>query len=169
MMQIEQAIQTALEYENKIRDLYLKAMKEAKSDAGRKVFRVLAKEEQHHVDYLKKRLEEWKKNGKINPEKLQTLIPSAQEIEKEIEHLPANFSETEKHLELELLQQALDLETATGNFYKKMASEMTQEAQKMFTNFLQIEDNHRSIVLAEMDSLNGMGFWLHVREFDLEG
>ncbi len=168
-MEIEQAIQTSLQYETKVRDLYIQAMKAAKSEAGRKVFRILAKEEQQHVDYLQKRLEEWKRNGKITPEKLASLIPSAVEIEKEIEKLPANFSTNERNLELELLHQALDLETATGNFYKKMAQELRKEAQQMFQNFVQIEENHRAIVLAEIDSLNGPGFWLHVREFDLEG
>lgn len=168
-MELEQAIQTALQFESKIRDLYLKAMKEAKSDAGRKVFRILAKEEQQHFHYLEKRLAEWKSTGKINPEKITTLIPSAQEIEHEIEHLPTNFGDKEKHLEIELLHQALELEIATGNFYRKMADEMADSAQKMFANFLQIEDNHRAMVLAEMDSLNGVGFWLHIREFDLEG
>ncbi len=168
-MEIEQAIQTALQYEERIRDLYIKAMKDAKSDAGRKVFRVLAKEEQIHIDYLEVRLVEWKKDKKINIEKLQTLIPSTKEIDKEIEKLPTDFGKEQKHLEITLLQQALELETATSNFYKQMSAELKEDAQIMFSNFLKIEENHRAIVLAEMDSLNGMGFWLHVREFDLEG
>lgn len=168
-MEIEKAIQTALEYETKVRDLYVKAMKEARSDAGRKVFRILAKEEQSHIDYLEARLIEWKKSQTIRVEKLQTLIPSPQEIEREIAQLPKNFGKDEKNLELDLLHQALELETATSSFYKNMTTEMSQDAGQMFANFLKIEENHRAMVLAEIDSLNGVGFWLHIREFDLEG
>lgn len=38
----------------------------------------------------------------------------------------------------------------------------------MFRHFLEIEDGHTAIVQAEIDALEGNGFWFDFAEFDLE-
>lgn len=79
-MTIEKAIQTAIEFESQVRDMYQGAAKEAVDPVGKRVFTVLADEEQGHVDYLQSRLEEWRKTGKVNPGALETAVPSREVI-----------------------------------------------------------------------------------------
>ncbi len=73
-MDVEKAIKIALEYENKVRDVYIEASNTSKSETGKKVYNQRAAEEQGHVDYLESRLKEWQKTGKITAEKIKTTI-----------------------------------------------------------------------------------------------
>ena len=75
-MTIEEAIKLALEYEVKVRDAYLLAAKTAIDETGKKIFKVMGQEEQSHVNYLRERLQEWQKTGKVTSEKLATVVPS---------------------------------------------------------------------------------------------
>jgi hypothetical protein len=38
----------------------------------------------------------------------------------------------------------------------------------MFQRFPEIEDGHNAIVQAELDSVQGLGYWFDVEEFKLE-
>jgi len=40
--------------------------------------------------------------------------------------------------------------------------------QVLFSKFLEIEDGHLAIVQAQLDSVQGMGFWFDIAEFRLE-
>jgi rubrerythrin len=167
-MDVEKAIKTAIEYEIKIRDLYAGAMKTASDDIGRRVFKILADEEQHHVDYLKSRLEIWQNQGKLNYDKLDTAIPSRAVIANGLDKLRGHLKEATRGVELQMLNKALDVEMETSNFYRRMVDELKAEPQKMFARFLEIEEGHQAIVKAEIDALTGMGVWFDFIEFDLE-
>ena len=168
-MDVEKAIKTAIEFENKVRDVYAESMKAASDDIGRRVFKILADEEQHHVDYLNSRLELWQKQGKLNYDKLDTTIPTKAVIAKGLNKLRGHLKEATRGAELQMLNRALDVEMETSNFYKSMVAELKAEPQKMFARFLEIEEGHQAIVKAEIDSLTGMGVWFDFVEFDLEG
>jgi len=60
-MDLEKAIKTALELEIKIRDIYLEGVQSIQNEAGRRIFQILADDEQYHVDYLEHKLEQWQK------------------------------------------------------------------------------------------------------------
>jgi hypothetical protein len=49
-----------------------------------------------------------------------------------------------------------------------MVAELPPEGQQLFGRFLEIEEAHAAIVQAEIDSVNGTGFWFDVMEFSLE-
>ena len=83
-MNLEKALKTAIEYENKVRDTYQEAAEKATSDTGKRVFNVLFNEEQGHIDYLNSRLEQWQEKGKITVEKLDTAIPSRAAIDEAV-------------------------------------------------------------------------------------
>lgn len=168
-MDVEKAIKTAIEYENKVRDVYKDAIKKAGDEAGRRVFNALADEEQHHVDYLNSRLDLWQKQGKLDYGKLETSVPSKGVIASGLDKLRGHIKEANRGAEIQLLNRALDVEMETSNFYRKMVSEMEAEPQKMFARFLEIEEGHQAIVKAEIDALTGMGVWFDFVEFDLEG
>lgn len=167
-MNTEQAIKTAIEYEEKIRDLYKESIALAKDDVGKKVIEVLAKEEQEHVDYLYNRLSEWEKTGKVSTEKVKTAIPSKKAIDGSVQKLQKKMSDKDYSQDLKILEKALQMEIDTSNFYKKMVKETDAETQKMFERFIEIEEGHEAIVQAEISAITGLGFWFDVPEFNLE-
>ena len=166
-MTIERAIQTAIEFENQVRDVYEAAAKKAADPVGKRVFTVLADEEQGHVNYLQSRLEEWRKTGKVNPVALQTAVPSREVIADAADSVSESMGDVDHGTELKMLGKALEAERKTSSFYKKMVAELPVEGQKLFQRFVEIEQGHVAIVQAEMDSVTGNGAWFDVLEIRL--
>ncbi len=167
-MEVEKAIKTAIEYEIKVRDTYATAVNNTQNETARRVFKRLADEEQGHVDYLESRLTEWQKTGSLTPEKLGTAIPAREAIEEGVKKLDDKMKEADEHGEAQMLTKALDVEIETSKFYEKMVNELKAEPQKMFQRFLEIEEGHLALVQAELDSLQGNGFWFDFKEFSVE-
>lgn len=166
-MTIEEALRTALQYEAKVRSVYENAVSEADDPVAKRVFQVLAQEEQEHLDYLHERLSELKETGKITPAELRTVIPSKEALAAAIVKLEGAVSERRSERELDLFRAALQVETETSDFYKRMVDELGPEGRTFFSRFVEIEEGHVSIVQAEIDSLTGSGYWFDFREFDL--
>ena len=76
---------TALEYEKKIRDLYVEAAVKIDDERGKGIFNGLAEDEQSHVDFLNYSLEQLRANKDIDVNLLQTAIPERKLIDKNIE------------------------------------------------------------------------------------
>ncbi len=167
-MTLDKAIQTALEYEHNVRDLYLEAVEKSADDTGKKIFKALADEEQGHVDYLVDRFDEWERTGKVASTDLTTDLPDAETIKTGIERLDRQMEGKDWSAELALLDRALKAESETGRFYKRMVAELDTEGQKLFQRFLEIEDAHYDLVQAEIDALTHTGFWFDFMEFSLE-
>ena len=169
-MTIEEAIKTAIEFEKKVHALYQAAANGAGDAIAKKVFATLAEEEQGHVAYLQSRLAEWQKEGRLAPEKLRTILPSAERIRSGVGRMSAGISKqaVSQGAELSSLYQALAAEDETSAFYLQMVRELPVEGQRLFARFLEIEDGHGAIVQAEIDSVKHLGFWFDLKEFDLE-
>ena len=169
-MTLDQAIRTALEYETGVHRTYMEAMEKTSDGSAKRIFEVLGEEERQHIAYLRSRLDEWQKTGKIQVKKLGTSIPERKTIEKSLEDLRQTIQpkRTRQLLELELLKQALDAEIKTSDFYKEMVRTLDAEGQEMFRRFVEIEEGHEAIVQAEIDSLSNLGFWFDIPEFRLE-
>ncbi len=170
-MTIEEAIKTALEYEIKVRDVYANGLNRVSGPEAKRLLNILVKEEQQHIEYLQSKLTEWENTGKITVDELSTALPSRDKIAQGVEKLEAQMSDRQspgQNEEIQLLQNALDTEFETSNFYKRMVSELEGEGQRMFARFVEIEEGHEAIVQAQIDSLTGMGFWFGLQEFDLE-
>lgn len=166
-MTLEEAIRTAIEYEIRVRDAYLGSIDNIADETGQHVFRVLGNEEQEHIDYLRSRLEEWKKTGKLSPSKLETTVPARDVIDKGVKKLDNHLSERDYGTEREMLQKALAMEQETLDFYRKMVDELKEE-KELFARFLEIEEGHQAIVQAELDYLNRSGTFFDFQEFNLE-
>ncbi len=166
-MTIEEAIQTAIEFENQVRDVYKDAAQKAADPTGKRVFGVLADEEQRHVDYLEARLSEWRKTGTINPTALETVVPSREVMVEAAGNVSDGMSNVDRGTELEMLSKALEAERKTSSFYRDMVAKLPAEGQKLFERFVTIEDGHLAIVQAEMDSLTGTGAWFDCLEVKL--
>jgi len=165
---LEQALKTAIEFENKVRDVYMEACEKASDDTGRKVFKALADEEQGHVDYLESRLAEWRRTGAIEVESLDTVVPSREHIERGVDAMEKSMTEHDRGEEIRMLQKALVAEIETANFYQRMVKELPEEHRPLFKRFLEIEEGHQLIVQTEIDQLLGTGFWFDFQEFNLE-
>lgn len=168
-MNLEQAIKTALEYENKVHETYKEAMDKAEDEVGKRVFGVLAKEELGHIQYLESCLEKWKEAGKLTPEALDTAIPTQTKIDEGAGKLKQQLEQKRepRPVEVELLRRAIEVETETSNFYKQMVSELGDEGE-LFRRFVEIEEGHLAIVKAELDSVTGMGYWFDMPEWQFQ-
>ena len=168
-MTIEQAITTGIEYELEVRHVYSEAAKRFTDPVARKIFSVLADEEDRHVQYLESRLEEWERTGAVTAAALETAIPSREAIDGALAKLAKRMSEQDYGVELEMLKKALALEMEATKFFQEMVRDLKDEEQKLFARFVEIEAGHEAIVQAEIDALTGLGFWFDYTEFRLEG
>lgn len=167
-MTIEEAIKTAIEFEAQVRGFYRSASENASNPIGKRVFRVLANEEQVHLEYLETKLDEWGRTGKITTEKLHTGIPSTEKVTEGISKLERRKGGKDRGGELPILAEALDVELKTSNFYRKMVKELPAVGQQLFAHFVEIEEGHLAIVRAEIDYLSKTGYWFDFKEFDME-
>ncbi len=169
-MKLDNAIKVALEYESGVHKIYLEAMNKTADEAAKRIFRVLCEEEMGHLAYLRERLGEWQKTGKIKVKKLGTSIPTQEAINKRLQDLRKTVKpkRTKQILELELLKKALDAEMKASNFYKEMVGTLDGEGQELFKRFVEIEEGHEAIVQAEINTVGNWGFWFDTPEFRLE-
>lgn len=167
-MEIEKAIKTAMEYETKIRDIYRDAAKNVFDPEGKRFFKMMGDDEQHHLEYLKHKLDLWQKTEKLSVEKLESLIPPKALIRTETKKIEAHMSQEELSSMKIILGRALQVEIETSKFYESLVNEMTDEGQKMFARFLEIEENHIAAVQAELDYITHTGYWFDFKEFDME-
>jgi len=172
-MELDQAIRTAIEYEAGVHRTYQEAMQRATDAKGRRFFEVLRDEEMSHLKYLRERLEEWTRDGKIQVAELDTAVPSHEVIDHGLQELrekltPGAAGKGLHMTELDLLRKALAVENDTSNFYKEMVRTLDGDGRRLFERFVEIEEGHQAIVQAEIDSVSGTGVWFDTKEFNLE-
>jgi rubrerythrin len=166
---VEAAIKTSIEYEKRVRDVYVEARDQAESVGARSFFGLMADEEQRHVEFLERKQREWRGSGAIDADDLKTAVPSRERIEKGIAELEEEVSKEEAGAQMEWLEKAHAVETETSGFYRKVVDELPDDAKPLFKRFIEIEDGHLAIVRAQIDLAGGTGYWMDVREFTLEG
>lgn len=170
-MTVEEAIQTALQFERRVRGVYEEAAARASDDTAKKMLQVMVGEENRHVEYLEARLAEWKSTGKVRAAALATDLPSTKVIQEGVKKLKERIAmpERERREAIETLKRALEVEQETSIFYERMVRQLAApEDRAMFQRFLEIEAGHFTIVQAELDSVQGLGYWFDVQEFKLE-
>jgi rubrerythrin len=167
-MEIDEAILTAIEYETRVRDVYLDAAGRAADPVGKRVFSLLAQEERNHVTYLESRLADWRESGRLRLERIDSLIPTADRIREAAAALEARLAGPGSAREADLLERARQMEIETSDYYQLMVDSLEAEEREFFARFLEIENGHLAIVDAELTAVKGMGFWFDMPEFDLE-
>ncbi len=168
-MNVEQAINTAIEYELRVRDVYVEALDEAEDEVAARIFKLLADEEHGHVVFLKGQLNQWVTGQKLSLDELDTALPSAEVIQREVEKLEDVMNEEDRSKELLILNKISEVENETSRFYKKMVTELPEEGREFFRRFLELEKGHIALVQAEIDALTGKGFWFDMPEFIVGG
>jgi rubrerythrin len=169
-MDLKEALSGAIAYEHKIRDYYAGCAKKITDAKGQRVFAILAREEQGHVEYLETRLAEWKTDGSVKTAELTTLLPPAAWVLEEAKKLAkrVNSAEEVAQAEIDFLKEALELERQTSAFYAELVAKLEPKHRGLFERFLEIENGHLAIVQAEIDALAGHGHWFDFMEFSLE-
>jgi rubrerythrin len=167
-MTIEEAIKTAIEYEIRIRDIYLEAAAAVDDEVGQRIFETLRNDEQHHIDYLEHKLEQFQMTGIIEPEKLASAVPDQERINKEADKVRSLAVKDFLGIKQQMLSKALKVEVETSDFYQKMVNELPTDARPLFERFLEIENNHIKAVQFELDYMSKTGYWFDFKEFDME-
>lgn len=167
-MNLETALISALEFENRIRDLYREAVDRTADPAGKRIFQTLADDEQRHVEYLERRLDEWRRRGAITIAALDSIVPDRAAIQREAAALRTAISRETRGLKQQMLSQALAMERDTSRYYRGLVEGVDDKFRPMFARFLEIEDNHVEAVQFELDHLTNTGFWFGFEEFDME-
>ena len=167
-MQIEEAIITAIEYEVRIREHYVESQAAATDPVARRVFGLMAGEENDHVKYLEKKLKEWKEGNKLSAEDLETALPSLDWIEEKIGNLASAYGKEVARTEIGALEKAYKIEIETSKFYAGLVEKLPSEAKNFFSRFVEIESGHLALVGAEIGAIKGNGYWFDIPEFDVE-
>ena len=167
-MKIEEAIRLAIEYETKILAVYIQATDEVKDARGKKVLLMLADEEQGHVAYLQDKLSTWQDQGVLHFDTLPSRLPAVDSIRAKANKIADKFSDKPLVRERQILERARKAEIETSKFYEGLVAELSDDCQKMFARFLEIENEHVQLVQAELDFITQSGFWFDFAEIDME-
>ena len=167
-MNLAEAIETAMVYERKIRDVYAQALPMITDPAGRRIIEALRVKEQYHLDYLRQQLQQWRATGRLSAESLGRRLPSREELTRASEKFGKEMSVDVLGDEKQILSRALQVEIETSAFYRRMTTELSAAGRALFEHFLEIEDDHITAVQIELDYLNHSGYWFDFKEFDME-
>jgi rubrerythrin len=167
-MNLEQAIRTAIAYEKEVRDIYDEGGRTVNDEYGRNFFRAMADDEQRHVDYLEHKLEQWRKNGRITVDELDSAVPSRSVIRRAVNKIGVQMNKDARGMKEQQLSKALQVEIETSRFYRQMVAELSAEGRDLFAHFLEIEENHIEAVQFELDFISNTGYWFNIKEFDME-
>ncbi|MBT3178122.1 MAG: rubrerythrin [Desulfobacula sp.] len=167
-MNSEKIFIEALQYEIKIRDLYVSAQDIVDDERGKKIFNALAVDEQSHVDFIEYSLEILKARGQIDITKLETCIPSKEKFEDEIEKMRKKIPERILGDVKRVLNAALKLEIETSRFYEDACEKTQGPIKEIFNKLLEIEKRHEDVVQIELDHASNNGYWFNFMEIDME-
>jgi rubrerythrin len=162
-----QAMKTAIEMEKSGHRFFTDAARQVKNEAGRKVFTRLAAEEMVHLQVFEKIFTaltdgtDWKKAiPEVEPAKR---VPYFDDAAKQ-------FKAGDLSVELDYLRKALELERKAIGFFEQALKEAgAADAREVFSRILEEEQSHYDLIQAEIDSVNGSGFWFDVPEFHMDG
>ena len=168
-MNVKEAIEAAMRYEQEIRDLYGEEARRAVTPEAKRFFQMLSDDEQCHFDYLNDLLNQWETTGRLEIKPIPSDIPAIRDVNREVAPVREKLAEKDRGDLKQALSKALQAEMETSGFYRKLSEEIAGETKEIFANFLVIEENHVSAVQAELNALNKSGFFFDVREFEMVG
>lgn len=162
------ALKTAIEIEDNGLLNFLKFARQTKDTTGKNMFIRLALDEHEHRRIIEKQLNNLMEGKPL----IKIEIPKS-----EIEQVAPTIREKQQKtrgesglLEIDALNTALDLERKAAKFFREQANLVDDpEAKGMFIRLAEWEDAHFDIIQAELDSIQGTGFWFGIPEFQMDG
>lgn len=169
-MTVEDALHSALEYEQRVRDVYAAAAQRVGSPDARRFFEVMVREEQGHVDYLEDRRRQWQATGLLSAASPGSALAAEQWGRQAGDPLQGDAGGDARRDVVEHLYAALRLEEVVSDHYRALVDAVDHpDAARLFHRFLEIEDGHTALVQAEIDFQTGTGLFYGVQEFTLDG
>lgn len=159
---------TALKYEEKIRDLYLSAIDIVDDERGKTLFKALADDEQSHIDFLNYSLDTLKADGIIEVARLETPIPSQEQILSQVETMKAKIPEKMLGDVKRVLNSALQMEIETSAYYQDAGEKAEGKIKEILEKFVEIENRHVEVVQIELDYASKSGHWFNFMEVSME-
>ncbi len=162
------ALKTAIEIEDQGLFNFLKFARQTKDTTGKNMFIRLAMDEHEHRRIIDKQLTNLMEGKPL----VKVEIPKS-----EIERVAPTIREKQQKtrgesglLEIDALNTALDLERNAAKFFREQANLVSDaEAKALFIRLAEWEDAHFDIIQAELDSIQGTGFWFGIPEFQMDG
>ena len=161
-------LKTAIEIEDNGLEIFLKFARQTKDETGKNMFIRLALDEMQHRRILEQqftKLAEGQalKNIEIPKSEVEKIAPKIREKQQR--------TRGESGLkEIDALNTALDLEKKASKFFRDQAEAVNEpEAKALFIRLAEWEEAHFDIIQAELDSIQGTGFWFGIPEFQMDG
>ncbi len=162
------ALKTAIEIEDNGLLNFLKFARQTKDVTGKNMFIRLAMDEHEHRLIIEKQLN----NLLVGKPLIKIEIPKS-----EIEEIAPKIREKQQRtrgesglLEIDALNTALDLERKAAKFFRDQEKLVSDpEAKALFIRLAEWEDAHFDLIQAELDSIQGTGFWFGIPEFQMDG
>jgi rubrerythrin len=162
------ALKTAIEIEDQGLLNFLKFARQTKDTTGKNMFIRLAMDEHEHRRIIEQQLNNLMEGKPL----IKIEIPKS-----EIEQVAPTIREKQQRtrgesglLEIDALNTALDLERKAAKFFREQANLVNDdEAKSLFVRLAEWEDAHFDIIQAELDSIQGTGFWFGIPEFQMDG
>jgi rubrerythrin len=162
------ALKTAIEIEEHGLDAFLKYARQTKDVTGKNMFIRLAMDENEHRRIIEKQL-----NNLLEGKPLTLVEIGKSEIEEVLPKIREKQQRTRGEsglLEVDALNTALDLERKAAKFFRDQAAIVDDaEVKAMFIRLAEWEDAHFDLIQAELDSIQGTGFWFGIPEFQMDG
>jgi rubrerythrin len=161
-------LKTAIEIEDNGMETFLNFARLTKDETGKNMFIRLAQDEMQHRRILEEQLENLMEGKPIT----KVEIPKS-EVEKVLPKIREKQKRTRGEsglLEVDALNTALDLERKAAQYFREQAELVENEdAKSLFIRLAEWEEAHYDIIQAELDSIQGTGFWFGIPEFQMDG
>jgi len=159
----EDILKTAILLERRGKAFYTTAARQTESEAARKIFTMMAEEEDEHIEFLSKQFAEFVKNGKFSKvdveepvDDTEVVMILSEQVKKEIS--AAGF-------EAAAISAAMDFETRAIEVYQGRADEATDANEKeMYQMLADWERTHHHLLHKLNEDLkeqiwNDNNFW----------
>jgi rubrerythrin len=161
------ALKAALEAEKDGVKTYLELARKTGDPTGKNMFIALAQDEEDHARVLAEQIRRLEENlewceYRDHGSEIEKLRPNLEPVE-------ARKKSTEGMNELDALRVALAQEKEAIDLYKRQAEELEDKrAREMYARLAEMEESHYDLIQAQVDHIEGTGYWFGIPEFSLE-
>ncbi len=154
------AVKIALSLEREEADYYRLAASKTQNPRGKKVFQLLAEEEEKHLEALKKQVESVEgKNTWLSDEELfDKLVCKTLKRTKPCDLIPDSPGSDSDGIQA--LEKAIEIEKKSIEFYERAACDIKHDsASKMFHFLIESEKEHLRELEIQLTFLSSQGIW----------
>ena len=159
----EDVLKTAILLERRGKAFYTTAARQTESEAARKIFTMMAEEEEEHIEFLSKQFAEYEKNGKFSKNDAEAPVDDTEAVMILSEQVKKEISAA--GFEAAAISAAIDFENRAIEVYQGRADEATDPNEKdMYQMLADWERTHHHLLHKLNEDLkeqiwNDNSFW----------